>query len=100
MHRAYSSAQRLDADVLLASINWDTYWLYLLTEAALSLSPGPAVMLVIAYGLTHGSRRSLFAALGLDSQRRGLRADQRAARAMCPARAGAQCGHQWLPGVA
>ena len=65
LHRAYSSAQRLDADVLLASINWDTYWLYLLTEAALSLSPGPAVMLVIAYGLTHGSRRSLFAALGV-----------------------------------
>ena len=49
----------------LAAINWDTYWLYLLTEAALSLSPGPAVMLVIAYGLTHGARRSLFAALGV-----------------------------------
>ena len=48
-----------------AAINWDTYWLYLLTEAALSLSPGPAVMLVIAYGLTHGARRSLFAALGV-----------------------------------
>ena len=49
----------------LAAINWDTYWLYLLTEAALSLSPGPAVMLVIAYGLTQGARRSLFAALGV-----------------------------------
>lgn len=51
--------------MLSASINWDTYWLYLLTEAALSLSPGPAVMLVIAYGLTHGARRSLFASLGV-----------------------------------
>jgi threonine/homoserine/homoserine lactone efflux protein len=51
--------------VLSAAINWDTYWLYLLTEAALSLSPGPAVMLVIAYGLTHGARRSLLAALGV-----------------------------------
>ncbi len=50
---------------LVSAINWDTYWLYLLTEAALSLSPGPAVMLVIAYGLTHGARRSLFAALGV-----------------------------------
>lgn len=48
-----------------AAINWDTYWLYLLTEAALSLSPGPAVMLVIAYALTHGARRSLYAALGV-----------------------------------
>src|SRR5678809_1493789 len=64
--RAYSSARQLDADVLPASIiNWDTYWLYLLTEAALSLSPGPAVMLVIAYGLTHGASRSLFATLGV-----------------------------------
>jgi threonine/homoserine/homoserine lactone efflux protein len=51
--------------VLPAAINWDIYWLYLLTEAALSLSPGPAVMLVIAYGLTHGARRSLFATLGV-----------------------------------
>ena len=63
--RASSSARQPDADVLSASINWDTYWLYLLTEAALSLSPGPAVMLVIAYGLTHGARRSLYAALGV-----------------------------------
>ena len=49
----------------LTAVNWDTYWLYLLTEAALSLSPGPAVMLVIAYGLTQGARGSLFAALGV-----------------------------------
>ena len=61
---ASSSARQPEADVL-SSINWDTYWLYLLTEAALSLSPGPAVMLVIAYGLTHGARRSLYAALGV-----------------------------------
>ncbi len=50
---------------MFGAVNWDTYWLYLLTEAALSLSPGPAVMLVIAHGLTHGARRSLFAALGV-----------------------------------
>jgi homoserine/homoserine lactone efflux protein len=49
----------------LGVVNWDTYWLYVLTEAALSLSPGPAVMLVIAYGLTQGARRSVFAALGI-----------------------------------
>ena len=47
------------------AVNWDTYWLYVLTEAALSLSPGPAVMLVIAYGLTLGARRSLPATLGI-----------------------------------
>ncbi|HTT13445.1 MAG TPA: LysE family translocator [Burkholderiaceae bacterium] len=50
---------------MTASVNWDTYWLYVLAEAALSLSPGPAVMLVIAYGLTHGARRSIPAALGI-----------------------------------
>jgi homoserine/homoserine lactone efflux protein len=49
----------------LHAVNHDTYWLYVLTEAALSLSPGPAVMLVIAYGLTQGARRSLFATLGI-----------------------------------
>jgi threonine/homoserine/homoserine lactone efflux protein len=49
----------------LNAVNWDTYWLYVLTEAALSLSPGPAVMLVIAYGLTQGARRSLPATLGI-----------------------------------
>ena len=50
---------------MTASVNWDTYWLYVLAEAALSLSPGPAVMLVIAYGLTHGARRSIAATLGI-----------------------------------
>jgi homoserine/homoserine lactone efflux protein len=47
------------------SVNWDTYWLYVLAEAALSLSPGPAVMLVIAYGLIQGARRSIPATLGV-----------------------------------
>jgi threonine/homoserine/homoserine lactone efflux protein len=50
---------------MLSAVNWDTYWLYVLTEAALSLSPGPAVMLVIAYGLTQGARRSVPATLGI-----------------------------------
>jgi threonine/homoserine/homoserine lactone efflux protein len=49
---------------MTGSVNWDTYWLYVLTEAALSLSPGPAVMLVIAYGLTQGARRSIAVTLG------------------------------------
>jgi len=50
---------------MLDAVNWDTYWLYVATEAALSLSPGPAVMLVIAYGLARGAHRSLWASLGI-----------------------------------
>lgn len=50
---------------MLGSVNWDTYWLYVLAEAALSLSPGPAVMLVIAIGLGLGARRSVAATLGI-----------------------------------
>ena len=49
----------------LEAVNWDTYWLYVLAEVALSLSPGPAVMLVIACGLTWGARKSLYATLGI-----------------------------------
>ena len=50
---------------MLDAVNWDTYWLYVLTEMALSLSPGPAVMLIIASGLAHGARRSTWASLGI-----------------------------------
>lgn len=47
------------------AVNWNTYGLYVATEAALSLSPGPAVMLVIACGIARGARKSIFAALGI-----------------------------------
>jgi threonine/homoserine/homoserine lactone efflux protein len=50
---------------MLDSVNWDTYWLYVLAEAALSLSPGPAVMLVIAYGLGRCALLSIPATLGI-----------------------------------
>jgi threonine/homoserine/homoserine lactone efflux protein len=50
---------------LFDAVNWDTYWLYVLTEIALSFSPGPAVMLLIACGLAHGARRSTWASLGI-----------------------------------
>jgi homoserine/homoserine lactone efflux protein len=49
----------------LAAVNWDTYWLYVLAEVALSLSPGPAVLLVVACGLSYGARKSLHASLGI-----------------------------------
>lgn len=43
-----------------------TSWLlFAATEAALSLSPGPAVMLVVGCGIAHGWRRSLCATLGI-----------------------------------
>jgi len=57
---------------LLNAVNWDTYWLYVLTEMALSLSPGPAVMLVIACGLAHGARRSTWASHGHPQRQRDL----------------------------
>jgi threonine/homoserine/homoserine lactone efflux protein len=50
---------------MLDSVNWDTFWLYVLAESALSISPGPAVILVIACGLAHGARRSIAATLGV-----------------------------------
>ncbi len=42
--------------------NW---LLFAATEAALSLSPGPAVMMVVAYGIARGWRISLFVTLGI-----------------------------------
>lgn len=39
--------------------------LFTLTEAALSLSPGPAVLLVIATGMASGWRASLIASIGI-----------------------------------
>jgi homoserine/homoserine lactone efflux protein len=39
--------------------------LFTATEAALSISPGPAVMMVVAYGIARGWRNSLFVTLGI-----------------------------------
>ena len=46
----------------MSTTNW---LLFTATEAALSLSPGPAVMLVVGCGIAHGWRRSLCATLGI-----------------------------------
>jgi threonine/homoserine/homoserine lactone efflux protein len=43
----------------------ERFLLYVATESALSLSPGPAVLLVAASALTQGARRALFATLGI-----------------------------------
>jgi len=46
-------------------MDFHSFFLFVLTEIALSLSPGPAVMLVVAYGITAGWKKSLFATLGI-----------------------------------
>ncbi|MFZ6721027.1 LysE family translocator [Undibacterium sp. Ji49W] len=43
----------------------ESWALFTATEAALSLSPGPAVMMVVAYGIARGWRTSLFVTLGI-----------------------------------
>ncbi|MFZ3002208.1 MAG: LysE family translocator [Undibacterium umbellatum] len=46
-------------------MNLESWALFTATEAALSLSPGPAVMMVVAYGIARGWRTSLFVTLGI-----------------------------------
>ncbi|MFZ6642088.1 LysE family translocator [Undibacterium sp. TC4M20W] len=46
-------------------MNLESWALFTATEAALSLSPGPAVMMVVAYGIARGWRTSLFVSLGI-----------------------------------
>jgi threonine/homoserine/homoserine lactone efflux protein len=46
-------------------MSWQTWWLFLVTETMLSLSPGPAVLLVVSQGLRRGGRRSIFSSLGI-----------------------------------
>lgn len=46
-------------------MSWHTWWLFLITETALSISPGPAVLLVVSQGLRHGGRRSVFSSCGI-----------------------------------
>lgn len=46
-------------------MDFHNFFLFVLTEFALSMSPGPAVMLVVAYGITAGWKRSIFATLGI-----------------------------------
>ncbi|TDK68440.1 LysE family translocator [Sapientia aquatica] len=40
-------------------------WLFTATEAALSLSPGPAVIMVVAYGIARGQRGALCVTSGI-----------------------------------
>jgi homoserine/homoserine lactone efflux protein len=46
-------------------MNWQLWWIFLGTELVLSLSPGPAVLLVISQALHGGGWRGTTAALGI-----------------------------------
>lgn len=46
-------------------MNWQLWWIFLGTEVVLSLSPGPAVLLVISQALRGGGWRGISAALGI-----------------------------------
>jgi len=47
------------------SMDLHSFALYILTEGALSLSPGPAVMLDVVYGITASWSMSVFSILGI-----------------------------------
>jgi threonine/homoserine/homoserine lactone efflux protein len=46
-------------------MSWHTWLLFVATEFVLCLTPGPAVLFVVSQALQYGTRRSLFANLGI-----------------------------------
>jgi homoserine/homoserine lactone efflux protein len=48
-------------------MNWHAFGIFLLTNMVLSLTPGPAVLLVTAHAASNGWRRSQFSVLGIMS---------------------------------
>src|SRR5512146_2778378 len=48
-----------------ATVTWHIWWFFVVTELVLCLSPGPAVLFVVAQALGHGTRRSVWASLGI-----------------------------------
>jgi threonine/homoserine/homoserine lactone efflux protein len=46
-------------------MSWHTWWLFLVTETALCLTPGPAVLLVVSQGLRRGLRGSVLSSGGI-----------------------------------
>jgi threonine/homoserine/homoserine lactone efflux protein len=48
-------------------MTWRVWWMFFVTETALSISPGPAVLFVISQSLGGGASRGVWAALGIVS---------------------------------
>lgn len=46
-------------------MTWQTWLLFVATEAVLCLTPGPAVLLVLSRTLTHGFRKSIWSICGI-----------------------------------
>lgn len=46
-------------------MSWNVWTLFAVTEAALCLSPGPAVLLVLSQGLARGTAASVWSNLGI-----------------------------------
>lgn len=46
-------------------MTWQTWWLFTVTELALCLTPGPAVLFVVSQALAHGAARSAWASAGI-----------------------------------
>ena len=50
---------------MLSGMSWETWLLFTVTEAVLCLTPGPAVLFVLAQGLGRGFRGALAGATGI-----------------------------------
>ena len=46
-------------------MRFETWFLFVVTEAALSITPGPAVLFVLAQGIRRGAAKSVWASLGI-----------------------------------
>ena len=46
-------------------MRFETWFLFVITEAVLSITPGPAVLFVLSQGLRQGAARSVWASLGI-----------------------------------
>ena len=46
-------------------MSWKIWWFFLVTEAVLSMTPGPAVLYVLSQAMQGGPRKSVWASSGI-----------------------------------